>query len=162
MGAEPTVTALAARVAIRELRHRYSRHVDDCAWDAWAELFTEDAVCDYEGRPPLDGRRAIREFGRSVLDREYRFTMHVPLLPVIDIEGDTATGRWYLVLWYGRSDGDAGWRLGRYHDEYRRVDGTWKFAGVGTIMHAHSGDSFALEMTDDQHYGKEMATYRSR
>jgi len=162
MGDNSTVSELAARVEICELRHRYSRRVDDCQWDAWADLFTPDATCDYEGRPPLEGREEIREFGASILDEEYRFTMHVPLLSVIDVQEGTATGSWYLILWYARPDGEAGWRLGRYHDEYRRVNGEWKFSGVGTVMYAHTGDSFDSDAVTDDHYEKAMITYRSR
>lgn len=164
MVGDKSMRELAARVEICELRYRYSRHVDDCQWDDWVQLFASDASCDYEGRPPLEGHEEIHEFGASVLDEEYWFTMHIPLLPVIDVnvKDGTATGSWYLVLWYARPDDGAGWRLGRYYDKYRCVDGEWKFANVETIMDAHSGDSFDVEMLADDHYEKDIVTYRSQ
>jgi hypothetical protein len=63
-------------------------------------------------------------------------------MPRIDLHVDagTGTGEWYLVVYYEKPDGAAGWVFGTYEDEYRRVDGEWKFATVLNEIHHDSGE----------------------
>jgi hypothetical protein len=45
----------------------------------------------------------------------------------IEVHGDTATGRAYFLVMHESSAGVAPVLAGRYHDEFRRIDGTWWF-----------------------------------
>jgi hypothetical protein len=59
-----------------------------------------------------------------------RWESHMSHDPIIDIDGDSATGRWYYevpVVW---ADGTAGWSRRTYDEEYRRVDDEWRFSLV--------------------------------
>lgn len=138
------VAALQRRVAgsesvlaIQALKARYGALVDqrfsagtvvdaaalaDVA-DAVAALFAPDGVWD--GGPGLgraQGRPAIAARLRApTLD----FSRHFFLNPRIDVDGDTATGRWDLLSPCRRTDGTSYWMCGYEDDRYVHVDGRW-------------------------------------
>ncbi len=88
-----------------------------------AELFTEDGVWD--GGPGLGrlvGREAIA--GR-LAEPTLTFSRHLFVKPVIEVDGDRATGRWDLLSPCRKPDGSSWWMCGFEDDEYARVDGRW-------------------------------------
>lgn len=119
--------------AIRDLKHRYCAHCDDnYNPDGIAALFTEDAI--WEGGPlgRAEGREAIHAYF-SVAPRAVPFAIHQVSNPIIEINGDTATGSWYLwqPMHYAPT-GQAVWLAALYQDRYRRgEDGVWR------IEHLH-------------------------
>jgi len=115
---------------IRQLRAAYAHYLDRGDWDGWAALFAPDAVVEFGSYPNLEGRDEIREFGETVVDDLFEYSMHTAQMPLLDVEGETATGLWYLLVYYQLPDGDPGWIYGTYEDEYRKVDGEWKFVYV--------------------------------
>jgi ketosteroid isomerase-like protein len=143
---------------IRNLRYRYSRHLDAQEWDEWVSLMTDDVKCEYEGWDPFVGREEVLEFGRDTIASVFEYTAHMVHMPLIEVDGDEATGRWYLYLFYVLTDGAAGWRQGRYEDRYRRVDDEWKFSFVQTEIHTDATDLFTATREWDDHYEKEMYT----
>ena len=129
---------LAARVrrledieALKQLKHRYAAFCDqDYDPDGLAPLFTENAIWDGGMMGRYEGREAIRKFF-SEAHTVVPFAIHHVTNPIIEIEGDRATGRWYL--WQPCTFSPAGealWMAGRYFDEYRREDGVWRFEHV--------------------------------
>lgn len=129
---------------IRGLRAAYSHTIDTAIdtgdWDDFLSLYTEDAVVDYP-QATLRGHEEIGTFGRD-LEELYEYSMHTAQMPRIDINGDEASGRWYMLVFYVATDGSEGHALGYYEDEYRRVDGEWRFARV---------EARVLEDTDGYH-----------
>jgi len=128
--------ALARRIqvledveAIKKLKARYCAYCDN-QYDAegLASLFTPDAVWDggeLLGRS--EGREAIRTFFQGSSQR-LPFAIHHVMNPVIEVDGDTATGQWYLFQPCIRADqNQAFWLAARYDEAYLRVDGEWKF-----------------------------------
>ena len=131
-------SALAARVrrledieALKQLKHRYAAFCDqDYDPDGLAPLFTENAIWDGGMMGRYEGREAIRNFF-SEAPKVVPFAIHHVTNPIIDVDGDHATGRWYL--WQPCTVSPAGealWMAGRYFDEYRREDGIWRFEHV--------------------------------
>ncbi len=111
--------------AIKQLKARYFRLMDTTQWDAWRDLFTEDAVLQASPDPDelFRGRDEIVAKVSHVL--RDAVTVHHGHMPEIEIHGDSATGVWamsdfvempQLVL--------HGW--GHYHEEYAREDGRWR------------------------------------
>jgi ketosteroid isomerase-like protein len=130
------VEELLAREAIRDLVARYNHHGDGGRLEAVAELFTEDGVLEYQdGRNPAEtfpGRASIRDFLEETAARFAReasqlgaqYVRHHLATHVVDLAGpDAATGVAYVLTL--RATGLAEW--GRYFDDYRRVDGQWRF-----------------------------------
>ena len=80
--------------AIKKLKHSYCAYCDDqYDADALADLFVEDAVWDGRERGRNDGREAIRAFFRNAPNR-LPFAIHMVLNPIIEVDGDRATGIW--------------------------------------------------------------------
>lgn len=128
--------------AIRRLKHEYCFTIDSGEYEAWAGLFTEDGRFIRDGGETFEGHDELYGFASEGFDDAFDHSAHVVTNPVIDGAGDedraenedadvdVATGRWYLLLFYRRSDGEVGWTQARYDDEFRTVDGEWRIAEV--------------------------------
>ena len=130
MSLEEKIARIEDRIEICELRYTYCYRIDDRDWDGYAELFTDDAHLDFGPIGTFDGRDSVREFAEDIVGARHPFLAHMVHNPIIDIDGDSATGRWYFEVPCVFEDGTAGWIQGTYHDEYERVDGEWQFATV--------------------------------
>ena len=119
--------------AIRQLKAHYCAACDD-SYDAdrLAALFTEDAVWD-GGRTfgVAEGREAIRAHFRGASDR-VTIARHQVMNPIIDIDGDRASGHWLLfqpctAAGTGGTE-QAVWLAATYTDGYARTDDGWLIA----------------------------------
>lgn len=119
---------------IKRLKFEYCNLVDaGFLADELGALFTEDGVWE-AGEPwgSFEGREAIVEFFRAQ-QPVVNFSVHALSNPEIEVDGDTARGRWRtlvpatLNLEEGRV---AHWMFCDYTDEYRRVDDRWLFSRV--------------------------------
>jgi hypothetical protein len=134
---------------IKRLKYRYLRGVDLKLWDEVADTFTADATADYgthavggDGKQ-FEGRDAIVEFLTQSLGNGI-ITVHHAAQPEIDVDGDTATGRWsftdrvivpeHKVIIEGAAF---------YEDTYRREsDGVWRMSHIGYVRTYESMMSF--------------------
>lgn len=130
---EARVRRLEDIEAIRLLKARYC-DLCDRGYDAdgLMELFTEDAVWDGGLFGRYEGTRRIRRFFEAT-GEIVRFAKHYVTNSVIEVDGDGATGRWYL-LQTATMPSEAGdravWGAARYDERYRRTPGGWKFTSV--------------------------------
>ncbi|NPC57864.1 nuclear transport factor 2 family protein [Caenimonas soli] len=117
--------------AIRSLRARYHELVNEDAGPRLYELFAPDAAIVYGGRPEVRGRENIRAFFASFPVQSARQFIHNH---VVDVEGNHGTGFSYLD---GRPvrDGKSYYVVGRFDDEYIRIDGQWMFQRVVLSVH---------------------------
>ncbi len=115
---------------IKQLKARYCYLVDERRWDELAELWTEDAVAHYGFWGDFSGKEEIMEkFFRGMVEPAASFFVHMVHNPVIKVQGDFATGSWYLTAQSTSTftgTNQAVWVMGRYDDEYQRVGGAWK------------------------------------
>ena len=113
---------------IKVLKRRYCAACDDnFDPDGIASLFTEDAVWDGGTRAKMEGRDEIRSFFQNGPER-VPFAVHMVLNPIIEVNGDTAKGTWYLLQPCTWADSNrAIWGSARYDEDYVRVDGHWMF-----------------------------------
>lgn len=132
------VTVLTERVermesieAIRALRARYHELVNEDAGNRLYELFAPDAYVTYGGRPEVRGRDNIRAFFASFPVQTARQFIHSH---VVQVQGDRGTGSSYLD---GRPvrDGKSFYVVGRFDDEYIRLEGRWLFQRVTLSVH---------------------------
>lgn len=130
--------ALTARVermdsleAIRSLRARYHELVNEDAGPRLYELFAPDATVAYGGRPEVRGRENIRAFFANFPVQTARQFIHSH---EVQVDGDRGTGSSYLD---GRPvrDGKSYYVVGRFDDEYIRLDGRWWFQRVTLTVH---------------------------
>ncbi|HIF09028.1 MAG TPA: nuclear transport factor 2 family protein [Sneathiellales bacterium] len=115
--------------AIKALKHQYCLYCDnDYDPEGLASLFTEDGVWDGGLFGVASGRDGIRKFFGETT-KVVKFAIHHVTNPMIEVNGDTATGHWYLWQPMVMRDADqALWLAARYNETYRRVDGSWRFA----------------------------------
>ncbi|MDE1923434.1 MAG: nuclear transport factor 2 family protein [Gammaproteobacteria bacterium] len=131
---EERIARLEARAEIRELVAHYCFTVDGRDVDGIGRCFTRDGVMrSLDGVMNAVGRDAVIEqfHGRfAVLGPSNHFT-HDHLIEFDPDDPDRATG---LVNTHAEvvRNGEALIASLRYHDEYRREDGRWRF-GVRTL-----------------------------
>ena len=129
---EDEVRRLAAIEDIKQLKARYAERCDD-QYDpeGIASLFLEDGVWD--GGSDFgchEGRDAIRKFFSEVSNQILQ-AAHLSMNPIIEVQGDRASGRWRLLCPCTlRSDAggrEASWILAEYDEAYERKAGSWYF-----------------------------------
>ena len=83
--------------AIKKLKHQYC-HYCDANYDAdgIAALYTEDAIWEGGGIGKFEGREAIRTFFKGA-SKSFNFAIHNVMNPIINVQGDRATGEWKLL-----------------------------------------------------------------
>jgi uncharacterized protein (TIGR02246 family) len=129
------ITRLEDIEAIKRLKARYCEICDhdDYDADAMASLFTEDGSWKGEGVGHAEGREAIRELFAG-FPKAIAAAQHIVANPLIEVDGDKAHGVWYLISTVTRSDGTTAstWpdTQARYHEDYVKQNGEWKFRRV--------------------------------
>lgn len=124
---------LLALEEIRTLAVRYSHYRDGLHLDELADLFAEDAVCEFSERfgGNVVGRAAIRRHydGSKHIGGGVPFgTLHAISTHWIEFTGpDSAEGRCYLTDFVMDTPDNPLKYLIIYDDDYRRIDGAWKF-----------------------------------
>jgi len=128
---EHRLLVLESIEAIRNLRCRYHELVNEDAGLQLYELFAPDASVAYAGRAEVFGREAIRDFFASFPVKWARQFVHNHV-----VQTDGKTGRGYCYL-DGRPvmDGKSYYVVGRFDDEYVRVEDTWSFKRVVLTVH---------------------------
>jgi hypothetical protein len=115
--------------AIKRLKYRYARCLDQKLWDDVGDCFTEDGVAEYSaGAYSFEGRDAIVDFLRRSMGAETFLSSHRMHHPEIDLTGPTtATGTWALEDTVIETE----WQItirgaSFYTDDYVKHDGTWR------------------------------------
>ena len=120
---------------IERVKYRYLRALDTKHWDEFADTLTEDIVGDYGSslgeEHHFTDRDSLVEFMRSAMPANV-LTEHRVTHPEIDVDGDEASGIWYLqdrvvvpefnFMLYGAAF---------YHDRYRRTPDGWRISATG-------------------------------
>ncbi len=126
MDANQLMANLVEVEAIKRLKARYFRLMDTKQWDAWGEVFAEDARLQW-GESEADsatGRANIVSAVSQAVDPAV--TCHHGHMPEIEIvDSERATGVWAM---YDRVD-HPDYLLegyGHYSEEYVKVAGEWK------------------------------------
>ncbi|MFH5824671.1 nuclear transport factor 2 family protein [Georgenia sp. AZ-5] len=142
---------------IKRLKSRYFRYVDTKQWDEFRSLFTDDAEVDTSeaivdphgfwdgGRLPVVTPDAMTTALKARMTGV--FTCHHGHDPEITFHSeDRASGVWAMEDIVRRPAGSElasfhGW--GYYHEEYRKVDGEWRFTRVRVArLHVKQIDHF--------------------
>ena len=124
------ISDVATVVEVQGLFARYAHHLDSGDFDAWEELFSEDAVL-VMGDLERTGRAAIRKW------LENGFTpsnaSHAIVNVAVRPDGSDRATATADFLFSRRPDGEGGWRIsmvGQYVDVFVQQDGRW-------LIHEH-------------------------
>ena len=112
---------------IRTLVARYCHAIGERDDDAWAATWAEDGEWVVLGTA-VQGRDAILAHYRKLVGG-VRWVVQLAHDGLVEIEGDTAHGRWQILELLQWSHGAGAHNVGRYRDRYARGrDGEWRFA----------------------------------
>ncbi|ATA27462.1 bile acid 7-alpha dehydratase BaiE [Mycobacterium lepraemurium] len=130
-----TLDDLADIEAIKQVKYRYLRALDTRHWDDFADTLAEDITADYGpsigNELHFTNRAELVEYMRTSLPANV-ITEHRVTHPDIVVDGDTATGSWYLqdrVMVAELNFMLIGAAF--YRDIYRRTERGWKISGTG-------------------------------
>jgi 3-phenylpropionate/cinnamic acid dioxygenase small subunit len=130
MTLEEQVQWLVDRAQISDLLHAFARALDTKDWQAYVETYAEDGVVEL---PWATVERAeLAEFVSRDLGR-FHATHHISSNHAIEIDGDTARSRSYLLSMHVLDPDDQAsqWLAGGWYDnEYRRTPDGWKLTRV--------------------------------
>lgn len=138
----PDDVSVADHLALRQLKHEYCHRIDGGDYEGWVDLFTDDGSFVRVGTDRFEGRPELLSFAEDVFDPGFAHTAHHVTDPVVDVDGDAASGRWYLFLQFATPDGGGGWKQAVYEDEFRNVDGAWRIDTVN--LHLQASESHEL------------------
>jgi hypothetical protein len=125
---EQRITRLEDIEAIKQLKVRYS-HVcdDDHNPDTVTTLFAEDGIWESADFGKAQGHAAIRALFTGFREM-FKFSQHNMTNPLIEVDGNRATGVWYIEgPWTYRESGEEKWFSLRYDDDYVKIGGQWKY-----------------------------------
>ena len=122
-------TALREIEAIKQLKAKYCRYLDDKDWDQWRGLFDDDFASDIAG---IGGRQtagadAFVAYTRKSIGRPSQRTVHQVHAPEITLTSEaTAKGVWALNDIVRLAPGVTLHGYGHYHETYEKRDGHWR------------------------------------
>lgn len=117
---------------IQRLKFRYLRLLDTKMWDELAETMLPEATATYSEYLQFESREAFLTFLRNTLG-PHVITEHRCDHPEIDVDGDRATGIWYLSDTALIPENNMVLRGSAfYNDQYVRCDdGRWRISCTG-------------------------------
>ena len=125
------VGELEDREAIRELTNQYMQAMHDARWDDALACFSDDASYDHGILGELADKDAIRHFYTEFMpayEEAGGWAFDVLADPTIDVQGDRASGRWFLLtLLIDPDNQEAAWSIATLEYEYRREAEGWRF-----------------------------------
>jgi ketosteroid isomerase-like protein len=118
---------VADRLAINELIATYNDAVMRFDADAWGSTWAEDGVWSLPGMGDgIAGRDTIVATWKMAMD-QFEFVGFFASPGPVQIDGDTARGTLYQQELLVQKEGGERQVIGRYSDEFAKVDGKWFF-----------------------------------
>jgi hypothetical protein len=134
--------------SIKKMHRTYVRQLADRRWDDILDMFTSDAVVRFRQLGVRRGHAQIAELFDVMQGVDSPHDGYVLTSPVIDVDGDLATGEW---TWHRhmcefpvmgaplRVFGP--WWEGRHRCTYRRTGSRWRFATMDLHLVAPDRDA---------------------
>ena len=111
--------------ALRDLMATYLDAVYRNDGEAWKATWAEDSEWNLLGNA-VTGRDNIYAMWQGAM-ASFDFALMVPSISKFEIDGDTATGFWYLQEFTRDHDGNTSNIVSRYLDSYVRENGRWLY-----------------------------------
>ena len=113
---------------IKKLKARYGYCVDSQDYDGVMDCFAKECKADYGMFGKCNSRNEIENWFRTIVPKAMPFCLHFMENPLIEVDGDRATGIWYFNVPVTNGEkNEASWMTGKYEDVYIREDGKWKY-----------------------------------
>ena len=124
---------------IENLQGSYGYYTDKMLWDEVVDLFADDGTLEIGPSGVYVGRDSIKRYLLSLSGGKQGplpgvLNDHFEEQPIVTVaaDGQSAKGRWRLMLMTGVSGSGSGgnWGEGVYENEYIKENGVWKFSKV--------------------------------
>jgi len=140
MTTEEQLQWLLDRAQISDLLIEFARALDDGDAEAYAATYAEDGVLELPGGFRIEGRAALGGSVAHVLGG-YRAVWHLSANHAIEIDGDVARTRSYMLAVHRHGDDPADHATGAgwYENTLRRTAEGWRFAVVRVHVVWRSG-----------------------
>jgi SnoaL-like domain len=114
--------------ATKQLKARYCEICDDDHNpDRITSVFAEDGIWESADFGTARGHGEIRRLFEK-FRKLIEFSQHNVMDPIIEVNGDTATGEWYFLGPFTFREGNqARWLAAKYKDDYVKLNGQWKY-----------------------------------
>lgn len=116
--------------AIERLKHEFCYATDDLDVERMQSLFVPDCRLDTPLDEPAEGHEGIRRYFEWFAEQDYADRSHSVYNPIVEVDGDDATGEWYYTVAYTLPNGNLEWGHGKFEDEFVRTDDGWKIRSV--------------------------------
>jgi hypothetical protein len=127
--------------AIKQLKAKYCYYADamiagdTSKQDDFLNLYTEDAKVDYPPVGPTKTRDELVSYFTETLPSLVCFSAHMVHNPIIEVNGDKATGVWHVDSPCTSPIQDkALWINAIYEEEYVKEGGQWKISFIKANM----------------------------
>lgn len=117
------MSTLEDTLALKDLMARYVDAVNHYDADSWIATWAEDGVWTLMGMP-VSGRDNILAFWHEMM-KAFGAVIMLPNSGTFEIDGDSATGHYYLHEYTQDKEGNGSVVLSRYQDSYCKRDGRW-------------------------------------
>jgi uncharacterized protein (TIGR02246 family) len=119
------MSTLEDELALRNLMSRYVDAVNRYDAEQWISTWAEDGVWNLLGTP-VQGRDAILGLWQQMM-ATFEYALLFPSSCLFNIDGDSASGHWYIHEYSRDLEGNKTAILSRYVDTYSKTDGQWLF-----------------------------------
>jgi 3-phenylpropionate/cinnamic acid dioxygenase small subunit len=129
MATMDNAVALREIEAIKQLKAKYCRYLDNKDWTAWRSLFDDDFASDIAGvgGRQTTGADAFVAYTRTSIGRPSQRTVHQVHAPEITLTSHTtARGVWALHDVVRLAPAVTLHGYGHYHETYEKHDGNWR------------------------------------
>ena len=118
---------------IERLKYAYCRFLDTKDFASLCDLMVDDVTVTYGGGAiTLTGRADVQAYLTKAMGDPTMLTSHLVSCPEIEVDGDTATGRWALVDTVIVDTANIVIRgASTYEDRYVRTPDGWRIAHTG-------------------------------
>ena len=115
----------ADQLAIRDLVSTYCDGVNQRDAALWASVWADEGATWRLRGDDIVGKDAIVALWRAAV-APYEFLVQIAPNGLVEVDGDRATGRWYILESSRLRDGTGGQLVAMYHDRYVRTDAGWR------------------------------------
>lgn len=115
---------------IERLKHEFCYATDDLDTERMQSLFVADCRLDTPLNEPAEGHDGIRRYFEWFAEQEYEDRAHNVFNPLVEVDGDEATGEWYYTVVYTLPNGNLEYGHGKFEDEFVRTADGWKIRSV--------------------------------
>ena len=116
---------LEDELALRNLMSRYVDAVNRRDAQAWAATWDDNASWNLLGND-VTGKDNIIALWQQMM-AGFEFALMMPSSCLFAVDGDTASGHWYLQEYTRDTQGNTGNIISRYLDTYSKRDGQWLY-----------------------------------